>query len=176
MKSAVVVDTNVPIVANGKSDQAGMECEMACIDRLEVVRDQYRVVIDSLGQIMKEYRKYLSPSGQPGPGDVFYKWLWDNRTNQEVCRQVAITPSGVGDGNFAEFPQDPELAAFHHKDRKFVAVILASGEHAPVINATDTDWWHFREALARHDVEVEFICPELMVRSRHGRRRQHGNH
>lgn len=33
-KAEVVVDTNVPLVANGKAEQAGWECEAACIHAL----------------------------------------------------------------------------------------------------------------------------------------------
>ncbi|HSU82609.1 MAG TPA: hypothetical protein VLR69_09330, partial [Thermoanaerobaculia bacterium] len=57
---------------------------------------------------------------------------------------------------------DPDLAAFDPSDRKFVAVAVASGEQPEILNASDTDWWHHREALSRHGVEVRFLCPQLM--------------
>ncbi len=78
-----------------------------------------------------------------------------------------ITPSGAGDKTFVEFPTDLRLAKFDPSDRKFVATILASGEQAPIINAADTDWWDFRDALSDHGITVEFLCPELMTRARH---------
>ena len=63
---------------------------------------------------------------------------------------------------YREFPDDGELAGFDLADRKFVAVARAAGTHPPILNASDTDWWNDREALARNGVRVEFLCPELM--------------
>jgi hypothetical protein len=162
MKPAVAVDTNVPIIANGSADVSS-DCTLACIRRLREVRASHRVLLDTLNLILTEYRKNLSPRGQPGLGDAFFKWLWDNQANAQVCRRVSITAI---DGSFAEFPSDPDLARFHRDDRKFVAVVLASGEQALVLNASDTDWWIYREALHRNGVEVEFLCPALMVKTR----------
>lgn len=162
MKAAVVVDTNVAIVANAKTAQADTTCVGASITKLREIRSQRRVLLDDAGRILDEYRRNLSPRGQPGLGDAFFKWLWDNQANAQVCRQVAITPVGSDDEMFVEFPDDPELGSFDRADRKFVATVLASGEHAPIVNATDTDWWHFREVLAKYGIEVVFLCPMLM--------------
>ena len=162
MKPAVVVDTNVPIVANGRAEQAGPACVSTSIRKLREIHSRHRVLVDRHGLILDEYRRHLSPRGQPGLGDAFFKWLWDNQANPQVCSQVEITPV---DGSFTEFPSDPDLIAFDPSDRKFVAVILASGAAAPLLNAADTDWWLFREALARHGVVIEFLCPSLMTAS-----------
>jgi hypothetical protein len=122
--------------------------------------------VDAGGLIFGEYRGNLKPSGQPGPGDAFFKWLWNNQGNLRHCRQIAITPVDREGRGFAEFPDDPALAGFDRADRMFVATALASGEHPPILNATDTDWWDYREALNRQGVEVRFLCPELMKRER----------
>ena len=45
-----------------------------------------------------------------------------------------------------------------------VAVARASGADPELLNATDTDWWHYREALKENGVNVVFLCPELMER------------
>ena len=161
MKAAVVMDTNVAVVANGKAPQAGGKCVETCITTLVEIRDRHRVLLDEQGLILDEYRRRLSPSGQPGPGDAFFKWLWDNQGHLDHCRQVAITPM---DGGFEEFPDDPDLARFDPADRKFVAVATASEERPPILNASDTDWWDHRIALNRHGVEIRFLCPELMER------------
>lgn len=55
------------------------------------------------------------------------------------------------------------LENFDLTDRKFVAVALASGVDPPINNASDTDWWEFRDALARHRVTINFLCQELMT-------------
>ena len=161
--AAVVMDTNVAVVANAKTPQAGLDCVSACISTLIEARDRHRVLLDDQGMILEEYRRRLSPSGQPGPGDAFFKWLWDNHWNADHCRHVPVTPV-PGQRSFEEFPDDPDLATFDRSDRKFVAVALASGEQPPILNASDTDWWNHRQALSRHGVEVRFLCPELMGR------------
>ena len=164
MKAARVMDTNVAIVANGKTPQAGDGCVETCISTLLELRERHRLLLDEQGLILDEYRRHLSPSGQPGVGDAFFKWLWSNQSNPEHCRQVSISPKDTGSG-FQEFPDDPDLAGFDRSDRKFVAVAIASKESPPILNAADTDWWEYREALGRHGVEIRFLCSELMQRA-----------
>ena len=153
------MDTNVAVVANGRASQADDDCVATCVSELIDIRERHQVVLDDRGLIIEEYRRHLSPSGQPGPGDAFFKWLWNNQGHPRHCRQVAVTP---GDRGFDEFPSDPDLEEFDPADRKFVAVAIASGDRPTVLNAADTDWWQHREALARHRVEVRFLCPDLM--------------
>jgi len=164
--TAVVVDTNVAVVANGKARQAGPACIMACIAALrKALRDEI-IVLDRGRQILDEYRRHLSPSGQPGVGDAFFKFLWQNQANPDRCELVDLHPKERSAENFDEFPDDPESAGFDRQDRKFVAAARASKLDPTVLNATDTDWWEYREVLARHDVRVKFLCPDLM-RVRH---------
>jgi len=155
------MDTNVPVVANGRMSQANHDCVSACIDALLRIRQERRLLLDNGGLILDEYRRNLSPSGQPGPGDAFFKWLWDNQGNADQCRRVDVTPDD--NRGFAEFPDDADLSDFDPDDRKFVAVALASEVTPPTLNATDTDWWIHRNALVRNGVRVEFLCPHLMI-------------
>ena len=163
-KIEVVVDTNVPLVANRQADQAGRECEAVCIQALRQVQAERRTLLDDKGLIIEEYRNRLRLSGEPGLGDAFFKWLWENQFNQEHCRIVPLTVHA--DRGFAEFPDDVCLSSFDLSDRKFVAVALASGAGPHVLNATDTDWWRDRQALAENGVHVVFLCPELMEKER----------
>ena len=163
MKPGVAVDTNVPVEANDLSGD-NPDCALACVEKLREIRSRYRVLLDSGNLILDEYRKNLSPRGQPGLGDAFFKWLWDNQENKQVCRKVLITPHQTR--GFVEFPDDPALARFDRSDRKFVAAVIASGEKAAIVNAVDTDWWDYGDALKRHGVTVLFLCPELMEGSR----------
>ncbi|MEI7645114.1 MAG: hypothetical protein WCJ55_12635, partial [Chloroflexales bacterium] len=128
MKAIVVVDTNVPITANGQAEHASLACQLACVTFLRMVQSQRRISVDRRGLIFQEYRRQLSPNGQPGLGDAFFKWLWDNQANDQVCEQVSITPTADG-RDFAEFPDDPALASFDPSDRKFVAVSRAHPAH-----------------------------------------------
>ncbi len=161
--SEVIVDTNVAVVANGFAQQASDECVERCIAELERVVNGCVVVLDSDGLILDEYQKTLSFSGHPGMGDSFFKWLFFNQANPEHCRKVAVTPHT--DHGFAEFPDDSALANFDRDDRKFVAVALSSKTNPPILNASDTDWWNYRNVLDRHGIKVSFLCPELMERA-----------
>ena len=164
VKTEVVVDTNVPVVANGKTDQAGWACEAACIRALIQVQAERRTLLDDKGLIFKECQKRLNFSGQPGLGDAFFKWLWENQANPQHCRIVPVTVHA--DRVFSEFPDDPRLSSFDLSDRKFVAVALASETGPQVLNAVDRDWWDHCQALAENGVAVVFLCPELMQRKR----------
>ena len=160
MTEELVVDTNVLRVANGAAEQAGPRCVVACIRELERARTECRVVFDSAGEILAEYRRGGPQAGQRQPVDVFFKWVARNQENVGAVRQVTITPHEQR--GFQEFPDDPQLARFDHDDRKFVAVALASGTSPPIVNASDRDWWEHREALQVHGIEIRFLCPELM--------------
>ena len=158
----VVFDTNVPVVANGLAGQASAACVETCIDRLIASQQQDVVLVDDGGLIFEEYQRYLAHKGQPGTGDAFFKWLWDNQANEAHCRRVTITPIHPESRGFLEFPDDPRLATFDASDRKFVALAIAAGSHPVIFNASDTDWWAARRVLVEHHVTVEFVCPELM--------------
>lgn len=153
----VVIDTNVPVTANGHARQAGPGCVQACIRRLRDARGQCVLLDSGPGEILKEYRLHLSPSGQPGPGDAWFKWLWTNQANPSRCRQVEITRTDAP-RLYEEFPDDPELATFDLNDRKFVAVALASQVDPTIVNAVDSDWADHAQALNRHGVQVEQLC------------------
>lgn len=159
--TSVVIDTNVGVVANGRHPEAGIECIESCITALGDARHCVVLVDDSF-HIFSEYRRHFAGSGQPGPGDAFFKWLWDNQGNRRYCRQITITAVAGADDEFEEFPDDPGLTRFDRSDRKFVAVALASGVSPAILNASDTDWWTFCVPLADHGVHVTFLCPELM--------------
>jgi hypothetical protein len=160
--TAFVVDVNVAIVANGKSPQADLDCQSACVDALLGVAETGRIVLDDGRRILSEYQRHLSPSGQPGLGDAFMQWVWENQAVAERCELVPLTPRGAGADEFAEFPDDPELRTFHRDDRKYVAVALASQENPEVLNAVDVDWWQHKDTLARNGVRIRFLCPQHM--------------
>ncbi|GAB4421675.1 MAG: hypothetical protein Kow00106_18700 [Anaerolineae bacterium] len=159
-----IVDTNVPVVANRRSEQASLECVYACAHQLKQITREGKLVLDDRWLILREYMRQLSPSGQPGVGDAFLKWVLNNIANPTRIEAVSITPINPHDSDdrtdFREFPDDPALADFDRSDRKFVAVCVAHPQHPPILNATDRDWWNFREALSVHGIRVEFLCEE----------------
>ena len=160
MKPIVVVDTNVAVVAN-RRETASSGCVVACVNEmLAITADEKRVAIDLEGLIIREYMKNLSLGGQPGVGDAFMKWLHQNQAVIERCEKVAITRPGSGEGvDFPAFPADEALAGLDPSDRKFIAVSRAHPEAPPVLEATDSKWWGWREALHRNGVTVHFLCP-----------------
>lgn len=160
--SAVVVDTNVAIVANGNANHINDEaCIDACIEALAKIFDGTRVVIDDGYRIIDEYIRNLCLSGQPGIGDKFLQWVHERQACTEYVEQVHITPRNRED-DFEEFPDDSDLQGFDYNDRKFVAVALTSQFSPTILNASDTDWYNYHEALRRCGCKIEFLCPQLM--------------
>lgn len=159
--TAVVVDTNVLVVANGQTPQASRACVETCEDALLDAPNSV-IVIDTAGLILEEYSRHASRAGRPGVGDFFLKWLHENQARPEHCERVEVTPLDSQGTEFAEFPDDRALRGFDRSDRKFVAVAIASRHDPSVLNATDTDWCEYREALLAHGVTVRFLCPDAV--------------
>ena len=88
----VIVDTNVAVVANGKSEQASEECVDTCIGKLEqIIRGETKLVLDADWIILDEYSRNLNSSGKPGTGDRFLVWCLRNWTIPEQCELVSVT-------------------------------------------------------------------------------------
>ena len=159
----VIVDTNVAVVANGRSSQASPNCVDTCINRLEgIIRGEEKLVLDDRWIILSEYIRNLRSSGEPGAGDRFLLWLLRNKDTQ--CDLVPITPIDGSENEFEEFPDDPALNDFDPADRKFIAVACAHLERPPILQAVDSQWLDFRNAFRRNGVTVEFICEDDIQR------------
>lgn len=157
----VVIDTNVLIAANGRDcPQATPACRIACVQQLQHTKTEASLVLDDRFRILNEYKNKVSPSGQPGVGDAFLKWILTNWTNSTHCHQVSITPTP--DGSFKEFPSSPDLQGFDPSDRKFVATALSHPDCPAILNAVDSDWKQFGPALAAAGVKVEQLCPQIL--------------
>lgn len=158
----MIVDTNVGIVANGNTPQASPACVLTCVQRLRAIVGGDRVVLDGAHLILDEYLKQR-PHGSPrGTGDAFFVWVNDNQANEEHCLVAPVTVLDNDPRGFEEFPDDPELAKFDSDDRKFIAAAIGSGIAPPILEASDTKWWAFRERFAMYGVVVDFVCPDLM--------------
>jgi len=156
----VVVDTNVPIAANG-GDEVPPDCALVCAGAVrEVMESRRRLALDDGWRIIGEYMHKLRADGQPGWGDRFLKWVLNNQANAACCELVTLTPRDEEAGEFEEFPAAPGLETFDRSDRKFVAVANAHATKPPILQALDSKWWGWREALAGAGISVEFLCPE----------------
>lgn len=155
--SRCVVDTNVPIVANGRPDpdearSPSVDCRMAAIAFLQGVLKSGRILVDLAGEIQGEYRRHLNARGQPGVGDRFY--LEVLRSEPQRIERVELPRRD--DGEYADLPQALIDAGFDPSDRKFAA--LARRESVPVANATDSDWLEHRTTLEANGIAVNFLC------------------
>lgn len=151
---AVVVDTNVAIVANGREGEtnADADCQLSCVETLRSVVAE-EVAIDDRRVILQEYRNRLDFSGRPGVGDAFFKHIWDHQYQDRRVQQVVVTPCDDDSRGFEELPEN----AFDRSDRKFLAVAVVA--NALVLNATDSDWREQQALMDELGVEVRQLCP-----------------
>ena len=63
--SAVVIDTNVLLVADGQANHMTPACKIECLDRLQMIQSKERVVLDHQRMILTEYGNKLNPSNRP---------------------------------------------------------------------------------------------------------------
>ena len=149
-----VVDTNVAIVANGCATDADLDCQLACVEKLESLVNEV-VAVDEKGEIMHEYRKHLSYS-KPGVGNVFYKHLFDKQYGDDQVIRVPVTLSEHELRRIDELPD--------RCDRKFLAVAVVAS--ADILNATDGDWAEQEPLMTELGVEVRQLCPHYERRQR----------
>lgn len=157
-----LVDTNVPKIANlaNNPDEIPSEltnCVLNCVEAIEHVVNNGGLVIDSEDEIFSEYRQNLSLSGQPGIGDRFMKWVHDNRWKFPEEDLVTITKNN---NSYDEFPHHVKLAGFDPSDKKFVAVANAHPQKPPILEATDSKWWGWKDSLLEVGINVNFLCPD----------------
>ena len=157
-----LLDTNVPKTANlaiapAEIPEELIFCVSACVEAVEHVVRKGGLVLDAGDEIFDEYRRQLRMEGRPGVGDRFMKWVHDNRWKFPVADRVMITKDGE---SYAEFPDHAGLAKFDNSDRKFIAVSNAHPDKPPVLQATDSKWWGWKDALAEVGIAVYFLCPD----------------
>ena len=162
MTDRLVIDTNVLIVANRKSPQADLKCELACIKMLEGAKGKRVVLIDDSDLIMDEYKPYCSYAGEPGLGNAFFKFLHDNAPSERNVIRVAIQKTPDKDGGFSNLLPNK----LHRDDRKFLAVAKAG--NGRIVNATDSDWSQQAEFVASNGVRVFELCPQCLKQNTTG--------
>jgi hypothetical protein len=157
-----LIDTNVPKTANlalapDKIPQELVGCVLACVEAIEHVVNRRCLVMDAGNEIFDEYRQELSMKGQPGIGDRFMKWVHDTRWTLPKADRVKITKHG---NTYLEFPDHDCLAQFDNSDRKFISVSNAHPDKPPILQATDSKWWGWKDALSEVGITVYFLCPD----------------
>ena len=149
-----VVDTNVPIVANGCAPQADDQCRSSCVGKLRYLMEQGTVAIDDKDAILMEYINNFSRSGGRGVGDQFFIHVINNQYVETRVQRVAVKPIDDERRDFEELPEN----TFDRSDRKFLAVAVSA--EAVVLNATDSDWDEQKELTDDLGVKVEQLCPQ----------------
>ena len=157
-----VVDSNVVLVANNAHEDVSPDCVLACIERLQAIMKDGRLVIDDAYRILGEYQQKTAPMKRKGPGDVFVRWALQNSANANKIEQVALTESSpevfdeIGD---AAFQQEIDSS-----DRKFIAAACGHSEATPILQATDCKWLDWWERLHPKGVSITFICTDDICR------------
>ena len=169
--SAVIVDTNVIVIANDADDDDRKDCRERCQDRLmRILSHGEKVVVDDRWRIFGEYERNVKPNTKKGIGAIFVKTLMQNLKNPEICTMVHITSLAGNGTDFEEFPTDNALSGFDPDDKKFIAVALAhkqeTGQTPTILLAIDRGWLRFMDVLENHEVSVDLICEEDMRRPR----------
>ena len=86
----VVIDCNVLIAANAREAPPSAECRASCARQLLTTSEQDVLLEDASNLIFAEYKLYCSFSGQPGPGDRFFRWFLQNRYTEARVQQIEI--------------------------------------------------------------------------------------
>jgi hypothetical protein len=159
-----VVDTNVPKVANlatkpEEDSDVPDTCIFDCVKAIEYVTQNKALVIDNGDEIFNEYHNNLSLKGQPGIGDHFMKWVNDYRWSLPEVNQVQLTKEN---DSYMQFPHDVRLADFDLSDHKFVAVANGHPGSPPILEATDSKWWGYKDVLSELGIKICFLCPEYV--------------
>lgn len=154
-----IVDTNVPLVAQGTASQMSSNCEMNCGDFLEkLFQGHFKLVIDNNYHLIREYENKMTKGSQVQYGNRFLKWIYTNQANPLKIKTVEIEQ--IDEFNFAEVPQSLIDINFDNSDRKFVAVAVANKNQAPIVQAADSKWIGWEEALNNIGVRIYFLCKE----------------
>ncbi|EFL10654.1 predicted protein [Streptomyces sp. AA4] len=162
MHDGVIIDTNVLIASDGESTpQATPECVISAIEFLEESLSEKVILLDFGGDILEEYERYCSYSGQPRVRDRFFVELTRRQADVSKVRKVEITPTW--DGSYEEVPAD--LRDFDPSDHKFIASAVADGFRSPIINCVDSDWSHAGDKLGAEGISVIELCPECLKKS-----------
>lgn len=161
-KPRIVIDTNVLVAAN-HGDPAWLTITAQCAQRLHRAMQSEVICLDDGQRILDEYRRHL-PTSRRGPGDIFFLWLAQRLFHPASCEQVAITPTQATGDDFEEMPAlDPATAAaIDPSDRKFLAVANAHPAKPPILEATDSKWIGWRDALAAQGLHIEFIDEDFL--------------
>ncbi len=160
-----IIDTNVPLKAANMCpvDILDARCSLACLNFIKkLMESRDIVVLDADGEILQEYTNNLTSHGQPTVASQFLVWIQRHLTlranNQVELQKLTV----LGDREYEEFPQSPDLTGFDLSDRKFIALSNAHPEHPPVVEGSDSLWWGFKDVLDALGIHIAFVCEDYV--------------
>lgn len=161
-----IVDTNVPLVAQGSSIQMSNDCILNCASFLDqLFQGHFLLVIDNGYHLIDEYQNQMDKGTQYHYGNRFLKWVYTNQANPKKIKTVEINQ--LDEFNFKEVPQSIIDIGFDNSDRKFIAVAIANQNQASIAQAADSKWIGWENDLEKEGIKVLFLCKkELEIISR----------
>jgi hypothetical protein len=159
-----IIDTNVLLVASArhpgspfKDSQVPPEQQQEVLNWLMAFRTdgQRKVVLDLSFKIWDEYHHQMIRGQDIG------SLVMAEKLQLSLVRFIDIAYDEHGDGRL---PLELEKVVHDRSDRKFVAaalIDLSEGGQSTIINAVDTDWCDWEEALKRHGIAVTHLIEGL---------------
>lgn len=152
-----IIETNIIAAANHKADHLNEQQQDKCVLFLIKHKENSVTYIDDNNLILNEYRKYCHFSGAPFMGDYFFKWLWDQQCNIQICKRIKLNQTDDHGFEFLEVKEYLELNSFDKSDKKFVAVCLSADKIPEIYNACDSDWDEYSDVFKAIGIKVNTI-------------------
>jgi hypothetical protein len=152
---ACIVDTNVPIVANGDNQETSYECRFHTVDFLESLMNSGTLIVDVEGLVEQEYYNNLR-IGYPGVGNRFLQHFFSAHSHR--VSRIELGPETKSGYECLEFKGS--LKNFDKSDRKFAALSVVTGR--PVYVSVDSDWVISKDDLRKSGVKFTCLCGEDM--------------
>lgn len=158
--SKSIIDTNViktADLANTDDNNIPLSCIEKCMDIIETIEKHGGLLIDSNWEIIKEYENNIR--NPQFFSFRFLKWVLTHQANQKFVEMYCLGKTGE---IYTDFPKDEELNNFDPADKKFIALANAYSGSSIVYEATDSEWWGYRDAFAKAQIEVCFLCEDYV--------------
>lgn len=140
-------------MANGRQTHASLACQLECVDFLLECKQDRSLLLDAAGVVLALYSSKCNWSGQPGTGDEFFLWAFNNSHGVEV-----VDLARDASGRYVDVPD--ALEDFDRDDHIWLALVLKASGDAQIVNAVDSDYLENSSELEAASVDVLELCPD----------------